>query len=91
MISRILAAPALGAVAVAAMLAATATSTEAFTLSAPSVEKSVAGADIDHVYYRGGGYHYSYRGGSFHGGATLRLPRRRLPLRLRRRRRSRLC
>jgi hypothetical protein len=68
MISRILAAPALGAVAVAAMLAATATSTEAFTLSGPSVEKSVTGADIDHVYYRGGGYHYSYHGGSFHGG-----------------------
>ena len=58
MTSRILAAPALGAVAVAAMLAATTTSTEAFTLSAPSVEKSVAGADIDHVYY-------------YHGGATI--------------------
>ena len=69
MISRILAAPALGAVAVAAMLAATATSTEAFTLSAPSVEKSVAGADIDHVYYyHGGGYHHGYHGGSYHGG-----------------------
>src|SRR5947209_6240726 len=69
MISRVLSAPALGAVAVAAMLAATATSAEAFTLSAPSVEKSVTGADIDHAYYRGGGgYHYSYHGGSFHGG-----------------------
>jgi|SRR5271163_3465259 hypothetical protein len=70
MTSRILAAPALGAVAVAAMLAATATSTEAFTLSAPSVEKSVAGADIDHVYYyHGGGYHYGYHGGyGYHAG-----------------------
>ena len=69
MTSRILAAPALGAVAVAAMLAATATSTEAFTLSAPSVEKSVAGADIDHVYYyHGGGYHYGYHAGYYHGG-----------------------
>jgi hypothetical protein len=69
MTSRILAAPALGAVAVAAMLATTATSTEAFTLSAPSVEKSVAGADIDHVYYyRGGGYHYGYHAGYYHGG-----------------------
>ena len=88
MTSRILAAPALGAVAVAAMLAATATSTEAFTLSAPSVEKSVAGADIDHVYYyHGGGYHYGYHGGYATMPATmpattmvlrlrLRLPRR---------------
>jgi hypothetical protein len=39
-------------------------------LSAPSVEKSVAGADIDHVYYyHGGGYHYGYHGGyGYHAG-----------------------
>jgi hypothetical protein len=51
MITRILAGRALAAVAGAAMLAATATSASAFTLSSPSLESSVAGSNIEHVYW----------------------------------------
>ena len=50
----------LAALAGAAMLAATTTSTPAFTLSAPSLEQTVAGSNVENVYYyhRGYGYHH---------------------------------
>ena len=51
MITRILPGRALAVVAGAAMLAATATSASAFTLSSPSLEPSVAGSNIEHVWW----------------------------------------
>jgi hypothetical protein len=59
-----LAGRALAAVAGAAMLVATATSASAFTLSSPSLEPSVAGANIEHVYW----YHHGWGYGGWHGG-----------------------
>jgi hypothetical protein len=60
MITRILKGRALAAVAGAAMLASTATSAPAMTLSAPSLEPSVAGANIENAYWRHG---WGWRGG----------------------------
>jgi hypothetical protein len=70
MITRILKGRALAAVAGAAMLAATATQASAFTLSAPSLEPSVAASNIDHVYWRHGwGWHGGWhRGWGWRGG-----------------------
>ena len=52
---------ALPAVATAGFMALTATSSQAFTLSSPSLESSVAGDNIEHIQWRGGGY--GWRGG----------------------------
>jgi hypothetical protein len=45
---------ALPAVAAAGIIAMTATSAPAFTLSAPSLEKSVAASDVEKTYFRYG-------------------------------------
>ena len=67
---RILSRRAIGAVAGAAMLAASSASSPAFTLSAPSLERPVAAADVESVYWRHwGGWHGGWhRGWGWHGG-----------------------
>lgn len=67
MVLRILSRGAIAAVAGAAMLAASTAPSPAFTLSAPSLEQPVIGADVAPVYWYGwhGGWH---RGWGWHGG-----------------------
>jgi hypothetical protein len=58
MSSRILSGGVAAALAGVAMLALTATPSSAFTLSSPSLEKPVASAEIDHVWWdRWGRWH----------------------------------
>ena len=81
MFTRALIGRTLAALAGVAMLGATATSASAFTLSAPSLDQSVATSHVERVYYyHGGGYHggyhrYGYHGGyhgyGYHGGAVV--------------------
>jgi hypothetical protein len=58
--SRTLANGALAALAGAAMLTISMGSASAFTVASPSLEQSVASAQIDKVWWRGG---WGYRGG----------------------------
>lgn len=51
MLSRILTSGALAAVAGAAMLATASTSASAFTLNSPALDRPVASADVQHVWY----------------------------------------
>ncbi|MGO8798697.1 MAG: hypothetical protein ACLQE9_12900 [Roseiarcus sp.] len=54
----------IGAVAGASMLALSLSPASAFTLSSPSLEPSVASAQIDKVWWRGGwGWRGGWRGG----------------------------
>ena len=57
---RILSGGAIAVLAGAAMLAAASGPSDAFTLSSPSLERPVAGSDIQQVWWRGG---YGWRGG----------------------------
>jgi hypothetical protein len=58
MISRIVSGGALAALAGAAMLALTSGPASAFTLSSPSLERPVAAADVEHVWWdRWGRWH----------------------------------
>jgi hypothetical protein len=76
MVLRILSRGAIAAVAGAAMLAASSAPSPAFTLSAPSLEQPVVGADVESVYWRHwggwhGGWHHGWgwhRGWGWHGG-----------------------
>jgi hypothetical protein len=72
MITSVLKGRTLAAVAGVAMLAATATSASAFTLSSPSLEPSVAGSNVEHVWYHHGwgygGWHHGWGYGGWHGG-----------------------
>ena len=68
MVLRILSRGAIAAVAGAAMLAASTAPSAAFTLSAPSLEQPVVGADVESVYWRHwggwhGGWHRGWGGG----------------------------
>ena len=63
---RILSRKAIAAFAGAAMLAASSAPSPAFTLSAPSLERPVAAADVQSVYWHGG-WHRGWHGG-WHGG-----------------------
>jgi hypothetical protein len=65
MFSRILPGGVAVAVVGAAMLAMTATSASAFTLSAPSLESSVASADVEAVYWHHG-WHHGWHDGWHH-------------------------
>jgi len=61
MLACVLKSDAIAALAGAAMFAATATSTAAFTLSASSPAQSIATSDVDSVYYDHHGYgHHHY-------------------------------
>ena len=57
---------AVGAIAGAAMLGLSISPASAFTLSGPSLERPVAFAQIDKVWWRGGGW--GWRGGGWRGG-----------------------
>jgi hypothetical protein len=62
MVFRILSRGAIAALAGAAMLAASSAPSSAFTLSSPSLEQPVVGADVQSIWWHGG-----WRGG-WHGG-----------------------
>ncbi len=55
MFTRVLTGGAVAALAGVAMLAISASSASAFTLSSPSIEQPMASSDIDHVWCRGWG------------------------------------
>ena len=60
MFTRVLTGGAVAALAGVAMLAISASSASAFTLSSPSLEQPMASSSIDHVYWRhygGWGWH----------------------------------
>ena len=62
MFSRIMTSGALAAVAGVAMLAAASTSASAFTLESPALDRPVASADVQHVWYdRWGRWHPNHR------------------------------
>ncbi len=66
MFSRVLTGGAVAALAGVAMLAISASSASAFTLSSPSIEQPMASSNIDHVWCRGwgcGGWHRGWRRG----------------------------
>ena len=66
MVLRFLSRGAIAALAGAAMLAASTASSPAFTLTSPSLEQPIVGADVDSVYWShwGGGWHrWGWRGG----------------------------
>jgi hypothetical protein len=63
---RSLATYSVGAFAGASMLALALSPASAFTLSGPSLEPTVASAQIDKVWWRGGGW--GWRGGGWRGG-----------------------
>ena len=65
---RILSRKSIAAVAGAAMLAASTASSPAFTLSAPSLERPVAAAGLEPVYWHGGWHRGWHRGWGWHGG-----------------------
>jgi hypothetical protein len=69
MVSRIVTSGALAAITGAAMLAASSAPSPAFTLSSPSFEQPVVGADVESVWWHGGwhgGWHRGW-GGWHHG------------------------
>ena len=68
MVLRILSRGAIAAIAGAAMLAASTAPSPAFTLSAPSLEQPVVGADVESVYWHGGWHGGWHRGWGWHGG-----------------------
>ncbi len=63
MFMRMLKGGALAAVAGAAMLAMSASSASAFTLSSPSIERPIVSSNIDHVYCYNCGWGHGYRWG----------------------------
>jgi hypothetical protein len=65
--SRTLAIGALAALAGAAMLTISMGPASAFTLASPSLEQSVASAQIDKVWWRRWGYGYGWRGYGWRG------------------------
>jgi hypothetical protein len=65
---RILSCRAIGAVAGAAMLAASSAPSPAFTLSAPSLERPVVAQDLESVYWHGGWHGGWHRGWGWRGG-----------------------
>jgi hypothetical protein len=67
---RILPRKSAAAIAGVAMLAASSASSPAFTLSAPSIERPVAAADVESIYWRAGwhgGWHRGWHGGWHRG------------------------
>jgi hypothetical protein len=68
MVLRMLSRGAIAAIAGAAMLAASTAPSPAFTLSAPSLEQPVVGADVESVYWHGGWHGGWHRGWGWHGG-----------------------
>jgi hypothetical protein len=58
MVLRILSGGAIAALAGAAMLALSSVPSSAFTLNAPSLERPVAAAEIETVYWRHWGWHH---------------------------------
>jgi hypothetical protein len=66
MILRIFSRGVIAAFAGAAMLAASSVPSSAFTLTSPSLEQPVVGADIQNVYWHGG-WHGGWRGGWHRG------------------------
>lgn len=65
---RILSRRSIAAVAGAAMLAASIAPSAAFTLAAPSLERPVAAANIESIYWHGGWHGGWHRGWGWHGG-----------------------
>ena len=63
---RILSRGAIGAVAGATMLALSSAPSSAFTLSSPSLEQPVVGADVESVWWHGG-WHRGWHGGWHRG------------------------
>jgi len=68
MVFRILSRGAIAALAGAAMLAATSAPSSAFTLSSPSLEQPVVGADVQSVWWHGGWHGGWHRGWGWHRG-----------------------
>ena len=69
MVLRILSRGAIAAVVGAAMLSASSAPSSAFTLSSPSLEQPVIGADVQSVWWHGGWHGGWHRGwGGWHGG-----------------------
>jgi hypothetical protein len=66
MVLRILSRGAIAALIGAAMLAATSAPSSAFTLSSPSLEQPVTGADVQSVWWHGG-WHRGWHGGWHRG------------------------
>ena len=66
MVLRILSRGAIAAVAGATMLAASSAPSPAFTLSAPSLDQPVVGADVQSVWWHGG-WHRGWHGGWHRG------------------------
>ncbi len=64
MVLRVLSAGAIAAIAGAAMLTLQSAPSSAFTLSSPSLERPVAAADLEQVWWHGGWH----RGWGWHGG-----------------------
>jgi hypothetical protein len=68
MILRIFSRGVIAAFAGAAMLAASSVPSSAFTLTSPSLEQPVVGADIQDVYWHGGWHGGWHRGWGWRGG-----------------------
>ena len=68
MVLRILSHGAIAAVAGAAMLALSSAPSPAFTLSSPSIEQPVVGADVQSVWWHGGWHGGWHRGWGWRGG-----------------------